>query len=225
MEYIHAKRKRPSHGETPARVSEVVFKWVPVKGIRLSAEANRAVYEEYKQVRGSLLRDTVYNPDGTENVEGISRLRQAGLSDKAIFEVVANGRTPNGYNYHHLFPRALSGSFKDGVTIGDEKLTTIHDWRCMQPLPNATRCDIHKNVHAAMDERNGELPGKPGTKVQYDIAMPLSAKEYEMYKQNPQSVKAELLIVTPTSYMTVDQRDKGGNALALAALKAKTATR
>lgn len=225
MEYIHAKRKRPSHGETPARVSEVVFKWVPVKGIRLSAEANRAVYEEYKQVRGSLLRDTVYNPDGTENVEGISRLRQAGLSDKAIFEVVANGRTPNGYNYHHLFPRALSGSFKDGVTIGDEKLTTIHDWRCMQPLPNATRCDIHKNVHAAMDERNGELPGKPGTKVQYDIAMPLSAKEYEMYKQNPQSVKAELLIVTPTSYMTVDQRDKGGNVLALAALKAKAATR
>lgn len=225
MAYIHAKRKRPSQGNASARTAEVVFKWVSVKGIRLSAEENRRVYEEYKQLRHNLLRDTVYNPDGTENVEGISRLRQAGLSDKAIFETIASGRTPNGYNYHHLFPRALSGSFKDGVAIGDEKLTTIHDWRCMQPLPNATHCDIHGNVHAAMDERNGELPGRPGTKVMYDIAMPLSAKEYEMYKQNPQSVKAELLIVTPTSYKTVDQRDKGGNALAMAAMKAKAATR
>lgn len=225
MEYIHTKRKRPSHGNMPARDMEVVLKWVPVKGIRLSADDNKAVYEEYKQVRGGLLRDTVYNSDGTENVEGISRLRQAGLSDKDIYETVAKGRTPNGYNYHHLFPRALSGSFKDGVKIGDEKLTTIHDWRCMLPLPNATRCDIHKNVHTAMEERNGPLPGKPGTKVTYDIAMPLSAKEYEMYKQNPQSVKAELLIVTANSYKTVDQRGNGGNALALAAMKAKIATR
>ena len=87
---------------------EVVFKWVPVKGVRLSVAANKAVYEEYKEVRAQLLKDTVYNPDGTENKEGISRLRQAGLSDKAIYEVIGNGRTPNGYNYHHLFPRAAS---------------------------------------------------------------------------------------------------------------------
>ena len=59
----------------------------------------------------------------------------------------------------------------------------------------------------------------------YDIAMPLTAKEYEMYKQNPASVKAELLIVTANSYQTVDQRGKGGNALAMAAVKMKALQR
>lgn len=234
MEYIHAKRKNKNKGASAfqenagavKRDMEVVFKWVPVQGVRLSAAANRAVYEEYKEERPRLLKETVYNPDGSENKEGISRLRQAGLNDKAIYEVIGKGRTPNGYNYHHLFPRAISGSFKNGVQIGDEKLYSIHDWRCMMPLSNANRCDIHKNVHAAMDERNGALPEREGTKMTYDIAMPLTAKEYEMYKQNPASVKAELLIVTANSYRTVDQRGKGGNALAMAAaLKAKAATR
>ncbi len=236
MEFIHAKRKQKGNkaqfvsmnaGEKTAlsKDTEVVFKWVPVKGVRLSVAANKAVYEEYKEVRAQLLKDTVYNPDGTENKEGISRLRQAGLSDKAIYEVVGKGRTPNGYNYHHLFPRALSGSFANGpVQFGDEKVSSIHDWRCLQPLPNATRCDIHLNVHKAMEERNGPLP-EPGTKTTYDIAMPLTAKEYEMYKINPKSVKAELLIVTADSYKTVDQRDNGGNSLAIAAARMKALQR
>ena len=92
MEYIHTKRRRPSNfsqNDAAKRNQEFVFKWVPVKGERISVEANRAVYEEYKQVRGQLLKDTVYNPDGTENKEGISRLRQAGLTDKEIYERVA----------------------------------------------------------------------------------------------------------------------------------------
>ena len=129
MEYIHAKRKgkgnRPFQNNN-AQNQEVVFKWVPVKGIRLSVQENRAVYEEYKQLREQLLKDTVHNPDGTPNEEGISRLRQAGLDDRSI-AIIGKGRTPGGYNYHHLFPRAISGSFKDGaVQFGDEKLTSIH---------------------------------------------------------------------------------------------------
>ena len=226
MEYIHTKRRRPSSGkENPNRQQEFVFKWVPVKGERISPEANRVVYEEYKQVRGQLLKDTVYNPDGTENKEGISRLRQAGLNDKAIFEQVANGKTPNGYNYHHLFPRALTGVLKHGpIQFGDDKVSTIHDWRCMLPLPNGTHYDIHGNVHKAMEERNGSLPST-GKKMTYDIAMPLSAKEYELYKQNPKAVKAELLIVTPNSYQTVDQRANGGSMMAMTVAKMKAATR
>lgn len=227
MEYIHTKRRRPSNfsqNDAAKRKQEFVFKWVPVKGERISVEANRAVYEEYKQVRSQLLQDTVYNPDGTENKEGVSRLRQAGLTDKEIYERVAKGQTPNGYNYHHLFPRALTGSFKNGsVQFGDDKVSSIHDWRCLLPLPNATRCDIHGNVHKAMEERNGALPA-PGEKTTYDIAMPLSAKEYELYKQNPAAVKAELLIVTADSYKTVDQRSNS-NALAMTVAKMKAATR
>lgn len=223
MEYIHAKRKgNKSFQNDNNRNLEVVFKWVPVKGVRLSVPENKAVYEEYKAVRSRLLKDTVYNPDGTPNEEGISRLRQAGLDDNAI-AIVGKGRTPNGYNYHHLFPRAISGSFKDGgVQFGDEKLTSIHDWRCMLPLSNARGRDIHSNVHSAMEERNGPLPEKAGTKLTYYIAMPLSAKEYEMYKQNPKSVNAELLIVGTNSYRTVDQRtsgDKTISALDIAKLK------
>lgn len=227
MEYIHAKRKgkgnRPFQNNN-AQNQEVVFKWVPVKGIRLSVQENRAVYKEYKQLREQLLKDTVHNPDGTPNEEGISRLRQAGLDDRSI-AIIGKGRTPGGYNYHHLFPRAISGSFKDGaVQFGDEKLTSIHDWRCMMPLPNATGRDIHANVHAAMEERNGPLPEQPGTKLTYYIAMPLSAKEYEMYKQNPKSVKAELLIVGPRSYQTVDQRSNGSKTISVADIaKLKTA--
>ncbi|MBR1778050.1 MAG: hypothetical protein IJ752_05640 [Alphaproteobacteria bacterium] len=237
MEYIHAKRKgkkgkgRPSsfHGNVDnntANVSlpkgfEIAFKWVPVEGIRLSAGANRAVYEEYKQVRAELLKETVYNPDGSQNTEGISRLRQAGLSDEVIYGTIGKGKTPNGYNYHHLFPRALSGSFAKGpVQFGDEKLTSIHDWRCMMPLPNSAHKDIHANVHKAMEERNGPLPAE-GRKTTYYIAMPLSAKEYEMYKQNPQSVKAELLIVSGDSYRTVDQRNNASGKTMSAAEIAK----
>ncbi len=215
MTYIHTKRK--SKGKKPSfqnniNSPEFVFKWVPVKGIRISPEENKKVYEEYKQVRAQLLKDTVYNPDGSENKEGISRLRQAGMTDKQIFEFVANGKTPNGYNYHHLFPRAISGSFKKGpVQFGNEVLSSIHDWRCMMPLPNTPNRDIHQNVHSAMDKRNGYFPERAGTKLTYYIAMPLSAQEYEMYKQNPKSVKEELLIVTPSSFKTVDQREKKNN--------------
>ena len=228
MEYIHAKRKgkgNKSFQNNNTRAQEVVFKWGPVKGVRLSTQENRAVYEEYKQQRAQLLTDTVYNPDGSENKEGISRLRQAGLNDKAIYEMIGKGKTPNGYNYHHLFPRAISGSFKDGgVQFGDEELTSIHDWRCMMPLSNATGRDIHSNVHKAMEERNGPLPERPGTKLTYYIAMPLSAKEYEMYKQNPKSVKAELLIVDANSYRTVDQRTNGAKTISVADIaKFKTA--
>lgn len=220
MKHIHTKRKHKgnkpffqNNDHSAVNVSlpkgfEVAFKWVPVEGVRLSVKANKAVYEEYKEVRAQLLKDTVFNPDGTENKEGVSRLRQAGLSDKAIYETIGKGKTPNGFNYHHLFPRALSGSFANGpVQFGDEQLTSIHDWRCMMPLPNTARSDIHCNVHKAMEERNGPLPNE-GAKTTYFIAMPLTAKEYEMYKQNPQSVKAELLIVGADSYKTVDQRDK-----------------
>ncbi|MCQ2965382.1 MAG: hypothetical protein MJ250_01410 [Alphaproteobacteria bacterium] len=187
---------------------EAVFKWVPVKGLRISVAENRDVYEEYKEVRPQLLKDTVYNSDGSLNEEGISRLRQAGLKDKSIFEYVGKGKSPNGYNYHHLFPRALSGTFKEGpVQFGDDQLTTIHDWRCMLPLPNAHAMDIHLNVHNAMEERNGPLP-EPGKRMTYFIAMPLSAKEYEMYKENPKSVKQELLIVGAQGYKTIDQREQ-----------------
>jgi len=227
MEYIHVKRARKKKGKGKGHSApfqgntdnnsvkvnlpkdfEVAFKWVPVQGIRISSEANKALYEEYKQVRPQLLKDTVYNPDGTENKEGISRLRQAGLNDEAIYETIGKeGKTPNGFNYHHLFPRVLSGSLAKGpVQIGDEQITSIHDWRCMMPLSNTQNKDIHSNVHKAMDERNGSLPGVGG-KITYYIAMQLSAKEYEMYKQNPKSVKAELLIVSGSSYKTVDQRD------------------
>lgn len=190
---------------------EVVFKWVSVDAERVSPRENKEViYQEYVANRAQLLKDTVYNPDGTENVEGISRLRQAGLDDKAIFETVAKGRTPNGFNYHHLFPRALSGSFKRGpVEIGGEMISSIHDWRCLQPLSNAHDCDIHGNVHKAMEERNGHLPSV-GHRTTYDIAIPLTAKEYELYRTNPKAVKAELLIVGADSYRTVDQRGKGG---------------
>lgn len=208
MEYIHAKRK--SKGNRPVnhntRQQDYVFKWIPVKGIRLSSQANRAVYEEYKEARSQLLKDTVYNKDGTENKEGIARLRQVGLNDKDIYEVIGKGKTPNGYNYHHMFPRAISGSFKEGpVQFGNDQLTSIHDWRCMLPLPNSAHNDIHKNVHAAMDQRNGVLPERPGTKLTYYIAVPLSAEEYQMYKENPKSVKAELLVVNAHSYQTINQ--------------------
>ncbi len=227
MEFIHAKRKHHNKGaeNQSNQPKEFVFKWIPVKGVRLSSAENKAVYEEYKQVRSQLLKNTVYNPDGTENKEGISRLRQAGLSDKAIYEIVGKGKTPNGYNYHHLFPRAISGSFKDGgVRFGDENLTSIHDWRCMMPLPNGNRNDIHGNVHQAMEKRNGPLPEVAGVKLTYYIAVPLSAKEYELYKQNPKAVKGELLIVTGSSYKTVHQRgqtpSKTMSAADIARLKA-----
>ncbi|MBR4127630.1 MAG: hypothetical protein IKR09_08655 [Alphaproteobacteria bacterium] len=233
MEYIHVKRarkkgKKHSHSSQNIPVQntgdnsnianaplprdfEIAFKWVPVAGKRLSSEENRAVYEEYKEVRAQLLKDTVYNPDGSENKEGIARLRQAGLSDDAIYKTIGQGRTPNGYNYHHLFPRALSGSFNEGpVQFGDEILTTIHDWRCMMPLPCSSRNDIHANVHKAMEERNGALPNGRRS-LSYYIAMPLTSKEYEMYKQNPKSVKAELLIVGGDFYRTEDQREKTEN--------------
>ena len=232
MEYIHVKRarkkgkkhshfvQRPVHNNSHKTNSsinamssdfEIAFKWVPVDAIRLTTGENRAVYEAYKEVRAQLLKDTVYNADGTENKEGVSRLRQAGMNDDEIYKMIGQGRTPNGYNYHHLFPRALSGSFNEGpVQFGDQTLTTIHDWRCMMPLPNATNKDIHANVHKAMDERNGELP-LSGERVSYYIAMPLNAEEYERYKQNPKSVKAELLIVSGNSYRTVDQREKAEN--------------
>ena len=188
---------------------EFVFKWVPVAAERISPKENKALYEEYKEARPHMLRETVYNPDGSENKEGICRLRQAGLDDKAIFEVIARGQTPNGYNYHHLFPRALSGGLANGpLQFGDEQITTLHDWRCMMPLPNASANDIHGNVHKAMDDRNGPMPANRGDKKTYYIAMPLSAEEYGMYMENPQSVKKELLIVTASSYRTVDQREK-----------------
>lgn len=226
MEYIHAKRKgkkgkgkghfssflQNNGTDSSASVAlpkdfEVAFKWVPVEGLRISSGKNKVIYEEYKQVRADLLKETVYNPDGTENKEGISRLRQAGLNDKAIYETVGKGKTPNGYNYHHLFPRVLSGSLAKGpIQLGDEKISSIHDWRCLMPLPNSTNKDIHMNVHKAMEERNGPLPPE-GFKTTYYIAMPLSSKEYEMYRQNPKSVKAELLIVSGKDYRTVDQRD------------------
>ena len=238
MEYIHVKRARKkgkgkgkghssSYQGNPHESSvkvdlprdfEVAFKWVPVKGVRISSAANKALYEEYKEVRPQLLKDTVYNPDGTENKEGVSRLRQAGLNDKVIYEVIGKGKTPNGFNYHHLFPRVLSGSLAKGpIQIGDEQISSIHDWRCMMPLSNTENKDIHGNVHKAMDERNGPLPGVGG-KTTYYIAMPLSAEEYEMYKQNPKSVKAELLIVSGSSYRTVDQRDgaEQGKSLSVA---------
>ena len=143
---------------------EVVMKWVPIEAVRISPEANRAVYDEYNEQRERMLKETVYNPDGTENKEGIARLRQAGLSDKDIFETIGQkGQTPNGFNYHHLFPRAVSGAFNEGpVNFGGEMLTSIHDWRCMMVLPYAPGHDIHHNVHDAMDERNGPIPQKEG---------------------------------------------------------------
>lgn len=60
MEFIHAKRKQKGNkaqfvqmnaGERTAlpKDMEVVFKWVPVKGVRLSVAANKAVYEEIKK--------------------------------------------------------------------------------------------------------------------------------------------------------------------------------
>lgn len=224
--YIHQKRKHGkgkkggSRGFAPQQESqekpfrlprgfEAVFKWTTVDVERVSPRENKEViYQEYVANRAQLLKDTVYNPDGTENVEGISRLRQAGLDDKAIFESVANGRTPNGFNYHHLFPRALSGTFKHGpVEIDGQMIDSIHDWRCLQPLSNARDCDIHGNVHKAMEERNGPLPSV-GRRTTYDIAIPLTAKEYELYRTNPEAVKAELLIVGADSYRTIDQRDK-----------------
>lgn len=186
---------------------EEVFKWVPVEGKRISSAENKIVYEEYKEARPQLLKNTVYNEDGSLNEEGMSRLHQAGLTDEVIFSSIAKGRTPNGFNYHHLFPRVLSGSLKNGpIMIGDEKISTIHDWRCLIPLSNAHNMDIHLNVHRAMDERNGELPHNGG-KTTYYIAMPLSKKEYEMYKENPASVKQELLLVSAHDYKTIDQRE------------------
>lgn len=215
MEYKHEKRKgkggnrNQQNGARPVSSNqEIVFKWVPVKAERISPKENKALYEEYKEERPRMLRETVYNPDGTENKEGISRLRQAGLDDKAIFDVIAKGQTPNGFNYHHLFPRALSGGLANGpIQIGDEQITTLHDWRCMMPLPNSATNDIHGNVHQAMDQRNGPMPANKGDKKTYYIAMPLTAEEYSMYKTNPQSVKAELLIVSGRSFRTVDQRE------------------
>ena len=231
-ELIHAKRKKGHKGNRPQQQNnnapqqhghqdggtgaagltpdfEVPFKWVAVEGMRISPQENKHVYKEYNNMRAQLLRETVYNPDGTENKEGIARLRQAGLNDKDIFEVVGKGRTPNGYNYHHLFPRALSGTFKNGpVKFGDITLTSIHDWRALMPLPNAAGKDIHCKVHQAMEQRNGPLPEKVGKRKKYFIAMPLTAEEYEKYKENPASVKAELLIVSANSFRTVDQRDK-----------------
>lgn len=221
MEYIHVKRARKkgkgkgfqnNANSSPSNVAlprdfEIAFKWVPVEGIRISPLANKAVYDEYKEVRPQLLKDTVFNPDGTENKEGVSRLRQAGMNDRTIYEVIGKGKTPNGFNYHHLFPRVLSGSLAEGpIQFGDDRISSIHDWRCMMPLPNSEHKDIHGNVHKAMEERNGPLPGEGG-RVTYYIAMPLSSKEYEMYKQNPKSVKAELLIVSGSGYRTVDQRE------------------
>lgn len=228
-EYIHVKRARKkgkgknkgnnnsftnnnSGSRSLPSDFEVVFKWVPINAVRISSSANRDIYEEYKQERPRMLRDTVYNPDGTENEEGISRLRQAGLSDRDIYESIGQGRTPNGYNYHHLFPRALSGALNEGpVQIGNETFTTIHDWRCMMPLPNTTGNDIHKNVHDAMDQRNGPVPEREGTRTTYYIAMPLTAEEYQKYRQDPSSVKEELLIVKKNSFRTVDQRENGSS--------------
>lgn len=225
MNYIHTKRKgKKGKGKSvsvqngsanhssvnvplPANF-EIAFKWVPVEGVRISSNKNRAIYEEYKEARPQLLKNTVFNADGTENKEGIARLRQAGLNDEVIYGTIAKGKTPNGFNYHHLFPRVLSGSLENGpIQFGDETISSIHDWRCMMPLPNSAHKDIHANVHKAMEERNGPLPNV-GRRTSYYIAMPLSAKEYEMYKQNPKSVNAELLIVNGSSYRTVDQRDK-----------------
>ena len=225
MEYIHTKRKGKKgkgKGHSPFQQNngndssanvvlpkdfEVAFKWVPVEGVRISSGKNKIIYEEYKQVRAQLLKETVWNPDGTENKEGVCRLRQAGLSDQTIYGTIGKGKTPNGYNYHHLFPRVLSGSLAHGpIQFGDEQISSIHDWRCLMPLPNSAHKDIHLNVHKAMEDRNGPLPPE-GCKTTYYIAMPLSSKEYEMYKQNPKSVKAELLIVNGNSYRTVDQRD------------------
>ena len=103
MEYIHAKRKgkgNKSFQNNNTRAQEVVFKWVPVKGVRLSTQENRAVYEEYKQQRAQLLKDTVYNPDGSENKEGISRLRQAG------FEVLSCTRQAVGRGLFLLLVQA-----------------------------------------------------------------------------------------------------------------------
>ncbi|MCQ2913755.1 MAG: hypothetical protein MJ247_00995 [Alphaproteobacteria bacterium] len=186
---------------------EAVFEWVPVEGRRISSAANKVIYEEYKEARPQLLKNTVYNEDGSLNEEGMSRLHQAGLSDEVIFSSIAKGRTPNGFNYHHLFPRVLSGSLKDGpIKIGNEEISTIHDWRCLMPLSNAHGMDIHLNVHNAMDERNGSLPGVGG-KTTYYIAMPLSKADYELYKENPAAVKKELLIVSAHDYKTVDQRE------------------
>ncbi|MBO4643911.1 MAG: hypothetical protein J5716_04810 [Alphaproteobacteria bacterium] len=221
-EYIHKKRdrkkgnKHSSHsynnirnGSLPAGF-EVVFKWVPIEAVRISSAANQALYEEYKQERGRMLKETVFNPDGTENKEGVARLRQAGLSDRDIYESIGKGKTPNGYNYHHLFPRALSGALNEGsVQFGNETLTSLHDWRCMMPLPNSAGSDIHKNVHDAMEKRNGPMPEKEGSRTTYYIAMPLTAEEYQQYKRNPESLKEELLIVGKNSYRTVDQRDNG----------------
>lgn len=237
-ELIHAKRKGKGHkGNRPQQNNyaqqqrpqdsgrgaaglapdfEIAFKWVAVDGVRISPQENKHVYKEYNDVRAQLLRNTVYNPDGTENKEGISRLRQAGLKDKDIYEVVGKGKTPNGFNYHHLFPRALSGAFKDGaVKFGNDTLTGIHDWRALMPLPNAAGKDIHCKVHQAMEDRNGPLPEKAGKKMKYYIAMPLSAEEYEKYKENPASVKAELLIVSANSFRTVDQRDNAASKAAM----------
>ena len=176
---------------------EVPFKWVAIDAERVSSKENAKIYEEYKELRPQLLRATVYNEDGSENAEGIARLRMAGLDDKNIFDVVGKGMTPNGYNYHHIFPRALSGGMKKGpVQYGAETLTTVHDWRALVPLPN----DLHANVHKAMDKRNGPIPQNSGEKKKYYIAVPLSAAEYQQYKENPASVKQDLLIVSGDSY-------------------------
>ena len=179
---------------------EVPFKWVAIDAERISSDENRRIYQEYKELRPELLRATVYNDDGSQNAEGIARLRMAGLSDENIFNVIGKGITPNGYNYHHVFPRALSGGMKKGpVQYGEETLTTVHDWRALMPLPN----DIHANVHKAMDKRNGPIPEKSGTKKTYYIAAPLSAAEYEKYKENPNSLNVDLLIVNAHSYREV----------------------
>jgi len=190
---------------------EVVFKWLPIEAVRISPEANRAVYNEYCQQRERMLKETVYNPDGTENAEGIARLRQAGLSDKDIYETIGEkGQTPNGFNYHHLFPRAISGAFNEGpVQFGNETLTSIHDWRCMMVLSCPVNRDIHHNVHDAMDSRNGPIPEREGTRMTYYVAMPLTAEEYELYKTNPKALKEELLIVNKDGFRTVDQRENG----------------
>ena len=74
-------------------------------------------------------------------------------------------------------------------------------------------CDIHKKVHDAMNERNGYVDQKEvGKKEIYYYAMPLTAEEYELYKTNPKALKEELLIVSGSSYRTIDQRENGAKS-------------
>ncbi|MBO4519795.1 MAG: hypothetical protein J5787_01165 [Alphaproteobacteria bacterium] len=211
----HNQNNAPQHnngGEMhlPPSDFEVVFKWVPIEAVRVPG---RPIYEEYvlPENRDRMLRETVYNPDGTENKEGIERLRQAGLSERDIFETIGrDGHTPNGFNYHHLYPRAVSGALNEGpVEFGGETLTSIHDWRCMMVLPcKPPFHNVHDQLHKAIDERNGPIPEQAGMRGTYYVPIALTAEEYELYKTNPKALKEELLIVSSRGYRTEDQRDE-----------------